>query len=212
MIAERIWAASRPAPPDHPYLVRKGVDAHGLRVYKGVLVVPVRDLAGVLHSLQFISPGGVKRFLQGGRVHGLCCWVGPLPESTGSTPFTVCIAEGFATGASLHEASGHAVAIAFHAGNLGPVASAIRARYRGARIVVCADDDVNTPGNPGRTLAREAARQVGGWLAVPDFGDARPADATDFNDLHRLRGLSAVLTSLNGAAAPASPSSCDAAP
>ncbi len=209
--AERIWTASRPAPPDHPYLARKGVDAHGLRVYKGALVVPVRDLAGVLHSLQFISPGGVKRFLQAGRVHGLCCWVGPLPESTGSTPFTVCIAEGFATGASLREAWGHAVVIAFHAGNLGPVASAIRARYPGARIVLCADDDVNTPGNPGRTKAGEAARQVGGWLAVPDFGDARPADATDFNDLHRLRGLSAVLTSLNGAAAPTSSSSSDAA-
>ncbi len=208
--AERIWSASRPAPTDHPYLARKGVDAYGLRVYKGALVVPVRDLAGVLHSLQFISPGGVKRFLRGGRVHGYCFWVGPRPESTGGTPFTVCIAEGFSTGASLHEASGHAVVIAFHAGNLGPAATAIWARYRDARIVVCADDDVNTPGNPGRTKAEEAARQVGDWLAVPDFGDARPVDATDFNDLHRLRGMSAVLTSLNNATAPASPSGSDA--
>jgi putative DNA primase/helicase len=188
------------------------VDAHGLRVYKGVLVVPVRDLTGVLHSLQFISPGGVKRFLQGGRIQGLCCWLGDLPEPTGSESFTVCLAEGFATGASLHQASGHAVAIAFHAGNLGAVASAIRARFPGARIVVCADDDVHTPDNPGRTLAREAARQVGGWLAVPDFGDSRPSDATDFNDLHRLRGLSAVQTTLNGASAPAPTPTGDAAP
>jgi len=203
--AERIWTASRPAPPDHPYLARKGVDAHGLRVYKGVLVVPVRDLTGLLHSLQFISPGGVKRFLRGGRVHELCCGMGTFPEPLGSETFTVCIAEGIATGASLHEASGYAVAIAFHAGNLAPVASAMRARYPGARIVVCADDDISTPGNPGRTLAREAARQVGGWLAAPDFGDARPEDATDFNDLHRLHGLSAVLTSLHGASAPAAP-------
>ena len=204
-VAERIWSASRPAPRDHVYLVRKEVAAHGLRVFKGVLVVPVRDLTGVLHSLQFISAGRVKRFLHGGRVQGLCCWLGVLPEPTGSEPSTVCIAEGFATGASLHQASGHAVVIAFHAGNLGQVTSALRARYPGARIVVCADDDLHTPGNPGRNHATEAARHVGGWLAVPDFGDSRPADATDFNDLHRLRGLSAVRTSLDGATAPASP-------
>ena len=209
-VAERIWSASRPAPADHLYLVRKDVAVHGLRVFKGVLVVPVRDLAGVLHSLQFISAGGVKRFLQGGRIQGLCCWLGALPEPAENKPFTICIAEGFATGASLYQASGHAVAIAFHAGNLGPVASALRARYPGARIIFCADDDVDTPGNPGRTQATEVARQVGGWLAVPDFGDSRPADATDFNDLHRLRGLSAVLTSLDGATAPALPPNRDA--
>jgi putative DNA primase/helicase len=77
---------------------------------------------------------------------------------------------------------------------------------------MCADDDVCTPGNPGRTLAQEAAHLVGGWLAVPDFGESRPEDATDFNDLHRLRGLSAVLTTLNGATAPSSQPSGDATP
>ena len=70
--AERIWALARPAPDTHPYLASKAVAAHGLRLYKGALVVPVRDLAGTLQGLQFISPGGVKRFLKGGRVQGLC--------------------------------------------------------------------------------------------------------------------------------------------
>ncbi|MEO8545232.1 MAG: DUF3987 domain-containing protein [Burkholderiaceae bacterium] len=204
-VAARIWSASRPTPPTHLYLVRKGVDAHGLRIHKGVLVVPVQDLAGTLHSLQFISPSGVKRFLKGGRIQGLCCWVGTPPDLAQDDATTLCVAEGFATGASLHQASGHPVVIAFHAGNLGPVAGAVLARYPGARIIVCADDDRHTPGNPGHTQAQEAARRVGGWVAVPDFGAKRPFDATDFNDLHRLRGLSSVLTSLESATAPTSP-------
>lgn len=110
-----------------------------------------------------------------------------------------------ATAASLHEATGHTVVVAFHAGNLGAVTVALRARYHGGRIVVCADDDHLTPGNPGRAHAIEAARTVGGAVAVPDFGDDRPADATDFNDLARLRGLSAVLTAIETAAKPPPP-------
>ncbi len=104
--AARIWAASRPAPPNHRYLARKGVEPHGLRVYKGVLVVPVRDLAGQLHSLQFISAGGVKPYLKGGRIQGLCSCIGEPPDPIGDAPLTICLAEGFATGASLHQASG----------------------------------------------------------------------------------------------------------
>lgn len=202
-LAGRIWAASRTAPPDHMYLASKGVGAHGLRVFKGVLVVPVRDLAGRLHSLQFISAGGSKRFLKGGRTQGLCSWIGELPDPAGANTVTICVAEGFATGASLHQASGHPVVIAFHAGNLAPVAVAVRSRYAGARIIVCADDDHHTPGNPGLTQAQEAARKVGGRVAVPDFGADRPADATDFNDLHRTHGLFTVQTVLEGAMEPA---------
>lgn len=194
--AERIWRASRPAPPDHPYLARKNVDTHGLRVFKGVLVVPVQDLGGELHGLQFISPSGVKRFLRSSRVQGQCYLLGALPEPAGATRETICIAEGFATAASVYQASGLAVVAAFHAGNLGAVAVALRTRYPGARLVLCADDDVLTPGDPGRTQALEAAHLVSGWFVAPDFGDSRPAGATDFNDLHRLHGLSAVLTSL----------------
>ena len=81
----------------------------------------------------------------------------------------------------------------------------MRARYPSARIIVCADDDHRTPGNPGLTQAQDAARKVYGCVAAPDFGADRPDDATDFNDMHQLRGLSAVRTALDSAAEPASP-------
>ena len=104
---------------------------------------------------------------------------------------------------SRHEATDQPVAVAFNAGNLEPLARAVRDRWRSTPIIVCADDDHHTAGNPGLTRARAAARAVAGRLAVPDFGDARPPDATDFNDLYRLSGVSAVLTSLANAAPPA---------
>jgi putative DNA primase/helicase len=205
--AARIWAAARPAPADHPYLARKGVQAHGLRVYRGALVVPARDAAGVLHGLQFIGASGTKRFLRGARVQGMYYLIGEQAndacgESSDAGRDVVCVVEGFATGASVHEATGHTVAVAFHAGNLAAVARAVRDRHPQAGIVVCADDDRDTPGNPGFTHARQAALAVGGLVATPDFGPDRPAGASDFNDLHRHRGLSAVLTAVHGAGAP----------
>jgi putative DNA primase/helicase len=132
--AARIWAAARPAPADHPYLARKGVQAHDLRVYRGALLVPARDAGGALHGLQFIGASGAKRFLKGARVQGLFGVVGKHGDDACGEPHVaardvVCVVEGFATGASVHEATGHAVAVAFHAGNLAAVAKAIRERH-----------------------------------------------------------------------------------
>ena len=97
------------------------------------------------------------------------------------------VCEGYATGATLHEETGHAVAVAFNAANLLPVAQALRAKFPRIALVVASDDDWQTEGNPGLTAATEAARAIGGRLAVPDFtGYDRSNKDTDFNDLQRL--------------------------
>lgn len=150
----------------------------------------MRDTEGRLHNLQSIAPDGTKRFMPGGRVKGCYCAIGKP-----SGRLVVC--EGYATGATIHEDTGHAVAVAFNAGNLPPVAKALRAKFPCLSIVVAADDDWQTRDpktgelvNPGLTAATEAARAVGGLLAVPDFtGLARGEKDTDFNDLHRLAGM-----------------------
>ncbi len=179
------WEAAQPAPDSHPYLARKGVRAHGLRVdADGRLLVPVRN-GSELHSLQYINADGDKRFLPGGRVSGGCYAFGKAGE-------TVCIAEGFATAATINEATGYPVAVAFNCGNLEAVARAVRDKLPRARLILCADDDARTDGNPGLTKATDAARAVGGLLAVPDFGADRPEGATDFNDLAKHRGADAV--------------------
>ncbi len=190
-----IWDAASPANDDHPYLRAKGIRSHGLRVHERKLVVPMRDETGELHSLQFIDDAGGKLFLSGGRKKG--CYF-PIGTPDGE----ICIAEGYATAASIHEATGYVCAVAFDAGNLKPVARALRATHSDVRLIVCADDDHRRPANPGLTKAHEAAVAVGGLVAVPDFGEDQPDDATDFNDLHRLRGVDAVVAAI-GCAIPA---------
>lgn len=164
-----LWKASPLAPHNHPYLVKKSIRNHGLRLYKGALVIPMRDSAGNLHSLQFIDRDGNKRFLSGGRKKGCYFAIGNPTES-------LCIAEGYATAASVYESTGHPCAVAFDAGNLEAVALALRAKFPEIKIILCADNDANTPGNPGLTKAREAAAACGALLAVPPI-------AGDFNDL-----------------------------
>ncbi len=166
-----LWKAAQPASDNHPYLVKKGVKCHGLRLHKGLLVIPMRDSAGNLHSLQFIDDAGNKRFLSGGRKKG-CYFV------LGSPVDSLCIAEGYATAATIHESTGFPVAMAFDAGNLLAVAVALRAKFPCIEITLCADNDENTPDNPGLTKAREAAAAIGALLAVPPI-------AGDFNDLYR---------------------------
>ncbi len=185
--AAQRWEAATPATA-HDYSDRKGIKPYGARVEGDRLLVPMRDAKGTLHSLQTITPDGGKRFLSGGRVKGCFHLIGQ-PQDDGE----LVVAEGFATGSSLHEATGHAVAVAFNAGNLEAVALALRAKFPQARLILAADDDHCTEGNPGMTKATAAARAVGGLMAVPRFPeDCRPDEATDFNDLHQLAGLEAV--------------------
>ncbi|NJD18194.1 MAG: toprim domain-containing protein, partial [Gemmatimonadetes bacterium] len=189
-----IWNAAKPASVIHPYLRKKGVKPHLARNFKGDLVLPVM-VDGASSSLQTSTAEGEKRFIPGGRVQGGCCLLG-MPEPEGR----LVLCEGFATGASIHEATGLPVAVAFNAGNLLPVATALRARFPGVALLVAADDDAATPGNPGRTKASEAAQAADARLAVPDFGVERPEGASDFNDLARHRGADAVRACIERAA------------
>ena len=162
--AERLWQRALPANNSHPYLQRKHIAAIGIRRLRDMLLIPARDSGGVLHTLQFISPDGSKRFLSGGRIAG-CYYAMGRPAGV------LLLCEGYATGATLHQATGHAVAVAFNCGNLPAVARALRAKFPMQRILVCADNDMRTPGNPGVTRAQEAARAVGGAVVVPRFAE-----------------------------------------
>lgn len=190
--AALIWKAGTPA-TGHVYSTRKGIKPHGVKCDGHHLLIPMRDTSGKLYSLQTIAPDGSKRFQPGGRVKG--CY-----HSIGKPNGMLIVCEGYATGASIHEASGHAVAVAFNAGNLRAVAESLRAKHPALKIMLAADDDVGTLGNPGLTKATEAARAVDGYLTKPDFCNGRPAGATDFNDLHQIAGTEAVRGCIESAA------------
>lgn len=175
-----------------PYLVRKGVQPHGVRFADGgVLLVPLRDGAGKLWNVQRIAPtkpengAPEKLFLKGGRKSGLWHLVGKLASGDDATgPAVLLIAEGLATASTLHEATGYPVATAFDAGNLQHVARALRQLHPAALLAVCGDDDQDTERqtgtNPGRVKAAAAARAVHGLALFPK---GLPAGGSDFNDL-----------------------------
>lgn len=218
--AEGIWTDAQPC-DTHPYLTRKGVPSHGLRVGRwtrtnaetgevwldipNALLVPIRH-GKKLASLQAIFPdksnpsGRDKDFLTGGRKRGCMFAIGkPNPAQP-----VIVVCEGYSTGASIHAATGYPVLVAFDRGNLQPVAEKMRGLYPDAEIIIAADNDRWTTKpypNPGVRNATEAAEAVKGRLVIPDFVDL-DGDPTDFNDLHQREGLERVAAFINGSPEP----------
>ena len=105
----------------------------------------------------------------------------------------IVLAEGYATGASIFEATGLCVIVTFDKDNMLLVARSLRAKYPDARLFFAADDDRKADGsNPGLTAAKAAAAAVGGIVVAPDFGPAREEGEKDFNDLACRLGPNAV--------------------
>lgn len=189
----------------HPYLVAKGISNYGLRVYHGnlaiggmacqdSLVIPLMDNQNKIHSLQFISPTGDKRFLAQGNKQG------HYHVIKGDTA-KILICEGYATGASLHQATGFMVIVAFDASNLLAVSQTIRQAFTDNVLIICADNDHTKPKNTGLEAATKAALAVNGLLAYPLFSQAQ-SELKDFNDLAQTQGLDAVKTALDAAQTP----------
>ncbi|MBT0664345.1 toprim domain-containing protein [Geobacter pelophilus] len=160
--AASLWIRSHPADPAHPYIIRKGIHPHRARQTGGSLVLDYRDSGGTITTLQFIDGDGGKRFLSNGRVAGSSHRFGPK--------ITDCIilAEGFATGATLHEATGHPVCVCGSAGNIAPVAIGIREKFPAISIIIAGDADP-----VGSKAANTAAELVGGVVCLPDFDGER---------------------------------------
>ncbi|WP_294948270.1 DUF5906 domain-containing protein [Sulfurivirga sp.] len=199
--ATKMWARLSPDVPEggHEYLARKRVGAHGVRFSPktGAMAVPMMDAPGRIWGLQIIRGRDQAK----GRRLEKEYWPRGLEKKghfhlIGGVPGRVLLlAEGYATAATLHEATGLPVAVAFDAGNLLPVAEALREAYPHSNILVCADDDrlqkcgqcgkltdVNQGEacqhcgqphgkvNAGVAKASQAAMAVGGRWVKPDFG------------------------------------------
>ena len=200
--AQRAWKAAL-RDGTTPYLERKGCGLHGCRIAGDALLVPMwRE--GKLVGLQRISPDGSKRFGAG------TAKAGAYHAIKGGD--VLVIAEGFATAAAVHEATGHSLVVAFDAGNLKPVAQAMRAKYPERRIVIAADNDQwttrqdGTPWNPGVEKAQQAAAAVGGApVVIPSVPHDHPDRPTDWDDVARIWGADAVRSAFSEALNPREP-------
>jgi putative DNA primase/helicase len=188
--ARRIREKSKPADPGHTYLKNKGIEAHGIRQAGKILIVPLYSADGSLVSLQRIFTDGGKRYHPGGQVKGCFYLIGDPAKSD-----IIYICEGFATGASIHQATGQAVFIAFTSNNLDAITGIAKRRHPEKKIIIASDNDIKTAkrrpdlGNPGRKAAEAAAAVHGVKLSIC------PMDS-DFNDLHQTQGLDSVREAL----------------
>ena len=174
-----IWDASTPAGEDRPYLVHKGIKPHGLKQDAYGNTRPAISQRGRTRRLHKIIADGRKRFLKDSDVTGAYFVIGEMYD-------VLCIAEGFATAATIHGATRFAQdAVAFNEGNLLPVAKVFES-FPGT-VIVCADDDwkrinkrTGKPENIGVISATKAAAAINSRLAVPAFGEHRGEKDTDF--------------------------------
>ena len=225
--AKKAWNKAVQATDDHPYLRRKGVKAHGLRIgqwwkrdretgkaylaCENALLVPKYGLKGDIRSMQAVFPEKIeingewrdKDYLSGGEKIGMFHVIGRPLEIDGKK--VVIVVEGYATAASVHECTGHCVLVAFDTSNLLSAAQVFRNKHPHATIIFACDNDWGTVTpiqNPGVYYATKAARAVNGAVAIPRFEEI-VGRGGDFNDLHEREGAGAVQACINAALYPA---------
>lgn len=179
--AQTIWENADLA-NDHEYLTRKGIKPHGSRIRDGWLIVSV-EVDGVITSLQEIK-GDKKKFLVEGKIGGGYY----ILEGKGDV---VYIAEGFATAASIQEATGAKVYCAYNANNLLDVTNTAKDQNPDCNVIICGDDDIWKETNTGRSKGIAASEATQCRIVFPVFQDTT-TKPVDFNDLHVLEGLDVV--------------------
>ena len=169
-----------PVSNNHPYLLRKKVEAHGILVNGNQLVIPLSEYKGSFITAQRIWPDGAKRFYKDCGKKGACYVI----EGDSST---ILITEGFATAASCYEATGYTCIMAIDCGNLPEVVKAVRSKTN-VPIVIIADNDKYKERNAGVDAAEKAAKSYGCSCFIPQFQD-ESTQPTDANDLAVLEGI-----------------------
>lgn len=163
---QKIIAGAPQASPDNAYLARKRVGVYSIyQTGDGRLIVPViKD--GAVVSAQYIENDGAKQYHGGGEVKGGYFPIGPLPPQG-----PLYIAEGYATAASIYEATGCTTIAALSAGNIMPVAQWLREKLGAVQDITIVGDNDDT--NTGQKAAKEAGTAIGARVIIPpDLGDA----------------------------------------
>lgn len=199
-LAMQEWSSASTANPAHAYLKAKELTPFGIRQYGNVLMVPMWDASFLLRNVQRIAPDGAKRFMPGGQTNGLFWHHGVLTMGHQLTTFPLVIAEGFATAAAIHEATGYAVVAAMSGQNLEAVAVIMRQRFPSREIIMAADYDGNRSDNVGVIWAKRAGEAVGARVSYPldvvTAGDLAGCNV-DFADIPRTDAAALIEAARN---------------
>lgn len=210
--ADRIneeFTHSKFAYDEHPYLLKKGVRNHYLRIDKmGNLLIPMRDIDGKLWSVQRIRKDGSKQFGTIRTKEEKANGISPKTRKKGTFALVgskniestrgdyLVIAEGYATAATIFEATNIPTVVAFDAGNLMDVAIAIKKKFPGKKIIFAADNDIKNNiwvqedravENVGIEKAIAAAKKTDGLVVVPRIPRSNIEEKpSDWNDIYKI--------------------------
>lgn len=158
----------------------------------GAILIPMihydRPHESAFVGVQTIEADGTKLFPAGVEKSGSACRLGDF------NPLVLAICEGYATGCSLRFGFDYKIPlfVAFDAGNLFKVAIKLRKIYPKTHLIICADNDQKTKGNPGITWAKKALKEIAKTnknvsIIYPIF-EINDKKSSDFNDLFCVRG------------------------
>ena len=184
-LVSKIIENSIPEDGTHPYLIKKKILPHKTYRYKNNLIIPV-FLSGETEpiSCQKITWDCQKWNMTDGVMQGAC-------HVIDGNSSTVCICEGFATGASINQATGFTVLCAMNDTNMINVAECLYNNNKFERVIICCDNDWKKEAEKGINAGIKAARTI---FEKFGFTYVYPQDieGTDFNDLHIEKGITAV--------------------
>lgn len=172
--AERRWERATYIDGANAYLERKQIAPWGAKAEGENLLVPMWDKDGEIINVQVIPPkdGATKLFQANCPTVGARFYIG-----LGFGKIIIC--EGYATGASIFEATADKVCVAFSQGQIGNIAREMIAN--GLSVVIAAD-----------RKALDAMQRLGEELDVPVIVPPVLQKGDDFNDQMIEQGVEAV--------------------
>lgn len=170
--------------PKQFYWLQHNNPENKLVLQRGNLVIPQTNEQGEIRSFETIAYNGRKYALKDAEKSGLSTTLGELKNGE-----PIILAEGYATGATLHEHTGNkAVVISFGKNGLLDTAKSLRERYPDSKIYVGADNDHAQQTNVGLIDAKAVEKTVpNAYVLIPQFnkGDT----GKDWNDVFVDKGI-----------------------
>ena len=194
ILSQNKFKEANKADDTHPYLIEKNVKSYNLKIdEKNNLLMPLQDIEGKHWSNQKINVN-FKGFEKYSKKEGNFFIIG---EQNLDKTEEFIIVEGYATGATIHEATGKTVIVAVDSGNLDLVTQALDKKYPNSTILIAADNDeqleLKGKVNVGVVKALQAAKSAGRNVIYPSFSKEEiKANNSDFNDMAKIKGLKEV--------------------
>lgn len=199
--ARRLYQEAGPPPYSHAYLRKKDIVPCGARYSKfsDALLIPMYTIDGHLVNVQTILPNGTKLY-RPGAIKSRAFFPIDLEHFSPEGSRPILVGEGYATMCKIHEITGFCCIAAMDCGNIVYVCEDLHKKYPSAKIIVTADNDLETQKklgrNPGLTCAQNAVNlKYAVGVIAPKF-DTNEPEGTDWDDYALVFGNEAAKNAL----------------